>query len=67
MARGFSPSFFTKSAIDAAAVAPSFASAGLGGSCVNHALMSRLHQPARHVAAHFAESDHTDLHLLRSL
>jgi len=25
--------------------------------------VSRLHQAARHVAAHFAESDNTDLHL----
>jgi hypothetical protein len=26
-------------------------------------VVSRLHEAARHVAAHFAESDNTDLHL----
>src|ERR1019366_1842015 len=33
----------------------------------HHAVMPRLHQAARHIAAHVAEADHTDLHLLHSL
>ena len=37
--------------------------ARLGGSRVHHAVVSRFHQAARHVAAHFTESDHADLHL----
>ena len=41
--------------------------ARLGGSRVHHAVVSRLHQAARHVAAHLAESDHADLHLFHSL
>ena len=41
--------------------------ARLGIGVEHHAVVPRLHQPARDVAAHAAKTDHADLHLRHSL
>ena len=67
MARGLL-SFLTKSSSDVEPVAPSPASCFTvaGAAVVNDALVAVLLQAAHHVGAHPAESDHAQLHCVRS-
>jgi hypothetical protein len=56
--------FLTSSSTEAAATAAVFRERrnGLGRAIVSNDFMPRAHEPARHVRAHPAKADHSDLH-----